>query len=80
MTVGELIQRLEHFPPEFSVVARLSATDLRVVAPLEVRMDLTNPATLQALADYERLPDGYTDSVVLFPYALDDDGEPIADA
>ena len=73
MTVGELIRRLELFPPEFPVFFQLDPVDLAVRSPRDIRITVVDPAALVTLADKaEVVPDGFEDCVVLYPHEIDD--------
>jgi hypothetical protein len=79
MTVGELIDLLNEFPPELPVFFTPDADGRRAVAPVDAVMDLVHPGNGRVLDDddpYGTVPPGFKDALVIHPRAVREPVEP----
>ena len=79
MTVGELIDLLNEFPPELPVFFTPDADGRRAVAPVDAIMDLVHPTRGWVLDDhdpYRTVPPGYSEALVIHPRVVREPVEP----
>ncbi len=80
MTVADLIALLGEFPPELPVFFSPDAVGRVAVAPKDAVMNLVHPGRGEVIADDEpspTIPEGFVDSLVVYPRQVREDDEPI---
>lgn len=68
MTVAELIKLLRRFPPQFPVFISLEDGQGGAIAPEDAVMNLVHERQRKIIDDDGTVPDGFVDSVVIYPY------------
>jgi hypothetical protein len=79
MTVGELIELLNEFPPELPVFFATDEAGRQAIAPVDAIMDLVHPSRGRVLDDddpHGTVPPGYTDALVIHPRTVREPVEP----
>lgn len=77
MTVKELIRLLREFPETLLVHFSLGDGSDRVIQPVDAIMNLVNTDLRMELPDEypeRHIPEGYFDSVVVYPHVIRDNG------
>ncbi|MFM7110628.1 MAG: hypothetical protein ACKO26_05750 [Planctomycetota bacterium] len=77
MTVKELIRLLREFPETLPVYFSLGDGSDRVIQPVDAIMNLVNTDLRMELPDEypeRHIPEGYFDSVVVYPHVIRDNG------
>lgn len=70
MTVGELIELLQQFPPELPVFVCPDAEGRIAISPRDAVMNLVHPGRSEVISDDDDspyVPDGFVDSLVIYP-------------
>jgi hypothetical protein len=77
MTVRELVSLLLEFPENLPVHFSLGDGSGRVIQPMDAIMNLVNGNMKLELPDEypeRHIPEGYVDSVVVYPHVIRDNG------
>jgi len=77
MTEKELIRLLREFPETLPVHFSLGDGSDRVIQPVDAIMNLVNTDLRMELPDEypeRHIPEGYVDSVVVYPHVIRDNG------
>jgi len=83
MTVAHLIALLGEFPPELPVFFSPDDAGRVAVAPQDAVMNLVHPGRGEVMADDHpspTVPEGFVDSLVVYPRQVREDAEPGAAA
>ncbi len=79
MTVADLIVLLGEFPPELPIFFSTDDAGRVAVAPQDAVMNLVHPGMGEVLREDDpspTIPDGFIDSVVVYPRRMRDYGDP----